>query len=78
MLLELDPVSIFPISSHPVIEQTSSDYSELDQFPSDPDQKCVSLRPEEVIPKAKAMFKNCLLLEEKIAMLCFVSELDCE
>ena len=43
-------------------------YSELDQFPSDPDQICVCLSPEEVIPKTKAMLKNCSLLEK---MQCF-------
>ena len=43
-------------------------YFKLDQFPI---QKRVSLGPEVAIPKAKALFTNCLLLDETGCNFCF-------
>ena len=73
-LLELDPVSIFPVIFCPVMDKISSVFfKKLGQFPI---QKRVSSGPEVAIPKAKALFRNCVLLDETGWDVLLLSELE--
>ena len=76
-LLELDPVLIFPVSFCPWSDFICFIFNWI-SFHLFSIQKCVSLGPEEAIPKAKALFTNCLLPDETGFNVLLLSELDWE